>query len=72
MSALSSLFPLLILFILLAVAGFVGYACYTVANDVANKASKSMEKRHMSITKDGMVVGVKEKNQENYVDQTQR
>ena len=72
MSALSNIFPLLILFILLAFASLVGYACYTVANEVANKASKSMEKRHMTLTKDGMVVGVKEKNQENYVDQTQR
>lgn len=72
MSALSNLLPLVIFFVLLAVTGFVGYACYIVANDVANKASKSMEKRHMSITKDGMVVGVKEKNEENYVDQTQR
>jgi predicted negative regulator of RcsB-dependent stress response len=72
MSALSNLVPLLILVLLLALAGLIGYACYTVANDVANKASKSMEKRHMSITKDGMVVGVKERNEENYVDQTQR
>jgi hypothetical protein len=72
MSALSNLVPLLILVLLLALAGLIGYACYTVASDVANKASKSMEKRHMSITKDGMVVGVKEKNEENYVDQTQR
>lgn len=72
MSGLSNLLPLVIFFVLIAVAGFIGYACYTVANEVANKASKSMEKRHMSITKDGMVVGIKEKNQENYVDQTQR
>lgn len=72
MSGLSNLLPLLIFFVFVAVAGFIGYACYTVANEVANKASKSMEKRHMSITKDGMRVGVKEKNQENYVDQTQR
>lgn len=53
-------------------AAFIGYACYTIANDVADKTAKKMEKRHLSITKEGMVVGVKEKKNEHYVDQTQR
>ncbi|MCJ1467546.1 hypothetical protein MMC07_006171 [Pseudocyphellaria aurata] len=71
MSALSKLAPLIILFVALSVVAFIGYVVYSVANDVADKAAQKMEKRHMSITKDGMVVGVKEKREERYVDQTQ-
>lgn len=72
MSALSKLAPLLILFIVLSIFAFIGYAIYTIANDVADKTAQKMEKRHLSITKEGMVVGVKEKKEERYVDQTQR
>lgn len=72
MSALTNLLPLLILLVLLSLAAFIGYACYTIANDVADQTAKKMEKRHLSITKEGMVVGVKEKKNEHYVDQTQR
>lgn len=72
MSGFSNLVPLLVLIIFLGVAAFIGYACYTIANEVADKTAKKMEKRHLSITKEGMVVGVKEKKTEHYVDQTQR
>ena len=72
MSALSNLVPLFFLFVFLGIAAFIGYACYTIANDVADKTAQKMEKRHLSITKEGMVVGVKEKKNEHYVDQTQR
>lgn len=72
MSALSKLTPLIILFVVLSIIAFVGYAVYSIANDVADKTAQKMEKRHLSITKEGMVVGVKEKKDERYVDQTQR
>lgn len=72
MSSLSKLAPLLILFVVLSVIAFIGYAVYIIANDVADKTAQKMEKRHLSITKEGMVVGVKEKKEERYVDQTQR
>lgn len=72
MSALSKLAPLLILFVVLSIFAFIGYAVYSIANDVADKTAQKMEKRHLSITKEGMVVGVKEKKEERYVDQTQR
>lgn len=72
MSALSKLFPLLVLFVLLGFFAFVGYAVYTIANDVANKTTKKMEKKHLNFTKDGLVVGVKERRDEAYVDRTQR
>lgn len=72
MSALSKLFPLLVLFVLLGFFAFVGYAIYTIANDVADKTAKKMEKKHINFTKDGLVVGVKERKDEAYVDRTQR
>lgn len=72
MSALSKLFPLLVLFVLLGFFAFVGYAIYTIANEVADKTAKKMEKKHLNFTKDGLVVGVKERREEAYVDRTQR
>lgn len=72
MSALSKLFPLLVLFVLLGFFAFVGYAIYTIANDVADKTTKKMEKKHLNFTKNGLVVGVKERREEAYVDRTQR
>lgn len=72
MSAISKLVPLFLLFVLLGFFAFVGYAIYTIANDVADKTAKKMEKRHLNFTKDGLVVGVKERRDEAYVDRTQR
>ncbi|MCJ1343730.1 hypothetical protein MMC31_001926 [Peltigera leucophlebia] len=71
MSALSKLVPLLVLFVLLGFFAFIGYAIYTIANDVADKTAKKMEKKHLNFTKDGLVVGVKERREEAYVDRTQ-
>jgi len=71
MSALSKLVPLLLVFLLVGVLAFVGYAVYLTANDIADKTSKKMENKNVVFTKDGMKVGVKEKRTENYVDQTQ-
>lgn len=72
MSALSKLFPLLVLVVLIGFFAFVGYAIYTIANDVKDKTAKKMEKRHLNFTKDGLVVGIKERREEAYVDRTQR
>lgn len=72
MSAISKLFPLLVLVVLLGFFAFVGYAIYNIANDVAGKTAKKMEKKHLNITKDGLVVGIKERREEAYVDRTQR
>lgn len=71
-SALGSLVPLIITFVLLAVAGVVGYVVYSIAMDVADKTSQKMEKKHMSLSKDGMKVGVKEISAEQVGDSTQR
>lgn len=72
MSVLSKLLPLILLFLGLAVAGFIGFVIYTIATDIADKTSKKMEKRNVSFGKEGMKIGVKEVKTENYVDQTQK
>lgn len=71
-STLSALVPLIITVILLAVAGAVGYVAYCIAMDVADKTNKKMENKHMSLSKDGMKVGVKEVTAEQVGDSTQR
>lgn len=72
MTLLSKVVPLVIFFVVLTVAAFIGYAVYTIATDVAEKTSKKMEKKNISFGKEGMKIGVKEIRNENYVDQTQR
>ena len=64
--------PLAILLSVLIVFGFVGYIAYTIANDVAEKTSKKMQRKNVIVTKDGMKVGVREIREERYVDQTQK
>lgn len=72
MSALSKLFSLLVLVVLIGFFAFVGYTIYTIANDIKDKTAKKMEKRHLNFTKDGLVVGIKERREEANVDRTQR
>ena len=72
MTFLSKLVPLLIFFIVVVAAAFIGYVVYTIATDIAEKTSKKMEKKNISFGKEGMKIGVKEVRNENYVDQTQR
>lgn len=72
MSLISKLVPLILLFLGLAIAGFIGFTIYTIVTDIADKTSKQMEKKNVSFGKEGMKIGVKEVKTENYVDQTQR
>ena len=72
MAGLSKVVPLLVFFLVLILAAFIGYVVYTIATDVAEKTSKKMEKKNISFGKEGMKIGVKEVRNENYVDQTQR
>ena len=72
MTFLSKFVPLLIFFIVVIAAAFIGYVVYTIATDVAEKTSQKMEKKNISFGKEGMKIGVKEVRNENYVDQTQR
>ena len=71
-SVLGNLIPLVILFLLLAIVAAVGFVVYSVANDVADKTSKKMEKKNISVSRDGMKVGVKQISAEDVGDSTQR
>nr|POE74380.1 hypothetical protein CFP56_67731 [Quercus suber] len=73
MAGLTALLPLIILFVILGVAAFIGYALYEWSNELAGKASQQLEAKNMSFTKDGgLRVGVKELKDENYADKTQK
>ncbi|KAK5070556.1 hypothetical protein LTR64_000227 [Lithohypha guttulata] len=50
----------------------VGFLAYQIAVDVADKTSKKMEKKNVSLSKDGLKVGVKEVSAEQIGDSTQR
>lgn len=45
---------------------------YLWTNELADQGKRTMEKKHVSFTKDGMKVGVKELGDEEYADRTQR
>lgn len=67
--------PLISLGITVAILGVLaaaGYTVYLVATDVAAQASRSMERRHVSVCRDGVRVEVKNLQTEDYVGKTQR
>ena len=70
---MASLIPLIVLLIVVGIAAFVGYSVYLWSNELAEKASKKMEQKNMSFTKDGgLRVGVKDVNSEKEADETQK
>ncbi|KAG9529823.1 hypothetical protein KCU93_g3150, partial [Aureobasidium melanogenum] len=71
MGAIANLLPLVILFVFVGAFAFVGYQMYLWTNDLANHGKKTMEKKNVMFTKDGMKVGVKEMSEEEYADRTQ-
>ncbi|KAK7414141.1 hypothetical protein QQX98_007003 [Neonectria punicea] len=70
-STVSQVLPLLIVFAILAVGGWVGYQVYLSVAKIQETASERMGKKNVVFTKDGMRVGVKQMKNENYVDATQ-
>jgi hypothetical protein len=67
----SQVLPLLIVFALLGVGGWVGYQVYISVAKMQDAASERMGKKNVVFTKDGVKVGVKQIKTENYVDATQ-
>ena len=45
---------------------------YLWSNEMADRGKRKMEKKHVSFSKDGMKVGVKSINDEDYADKTQK
>ncbi|CAM1503675.1 Fc.00g012660.m01.CDS01 [Cosmosporella sp. VM-42] len=70
-STVSQVLPLLIVFAILGVGGWVGYQVYLSVGKISETASERMGKKNVVFTKDGLKVGVKEIRNENYVDATQ-
>jgi flagellar basal body-associated protein FliL len=71
-SSTSDLIPLLILLFIIVVAAAVGFVFYQIANEVADKTAKKMEKHNVSFGSEGMKVGVKSRTAEEVGDSTQR
>lgn len=73
MAKASNLIPLIVLFVVVGAAAFIGYQIYLWSNELADRAGKKMEKKHMAFTKEGgLRVGVKESSDEKVGDQTQK
>ncbi|KAF2134577.1 hypothetical protein P153DRAFT_362336 [Dothidotthia symphoricarpi CBS 119687] len=72
MGALGNLVPLVILFLLVAGAAWVGYQVYIYSNELAERGARKMEKKNVVFTKDGAKVGVKEVSAEEYAEKTQK
>ncbi|KAB5518782.1 hypothetical protein GE09DRAFT_1294061 [Coniochaeta sp. 2T2.1] len=70
-SALSQIFPLLILLLVVAGLGWIGYQVYLSVAKIQQTASQKMGKKNVVFTKDGLKVGVKQVKDEHYVDATQ-
>lgn len=72
MGSLSNILPLIFLFIGVAIAAAIGYVVYSIVQDVKSQTQKKMEKKNVMFSRDGMKVGVKEVNDEEYKDRSQR
>ncbi|KAG9201485.1 hypothetical protein G6514_005683 [Epicoccum nigrum] len=68
----SNLIPLVILFLVVAGMGWVGYQIYLYSEQLAERGVRKMEKKNVVFTKDGARVGVKELSAEQAADRTQR
>ncbi|KAG6095569.1 hypothetical protein E4U30_002235 [Claviceps sp. LM220 group G6] len=65
------LIPLLIAIVFVSAIGWVLYQVYDSATKIRDTASERMGKKNVLFTKDGVRVGVKDVQNEKYVDKTQ-
>ena len=72
MAKQQSLLPLILLLIFISVGAAIGYVVWSIATDIATKASQQMEAKHIKFGKDGVRIEIKELNEEDYVADTQR
>ncbi|KAF1356610.1 hypothetical protein BDV97DRAFT_365348 [Delphinella strobiligena] len=71
MGAFLDFLPFIVLLTLVAIGAFVGYHMYIWSNELTERGKRKMEKKNVSFSKDGMKVGVKHINDEDYADRTQ-
>jgi hypothetical protein len=67
----SQIVPLIIVLALVSGAGWVLYQVYLSFSKIRETASERMGKKNVVFTKDGVRVGVKQMQNEKYVDKTQ-
>lgn len=67
-----SLVPLVILFVVIVILAVVGLIVYSIVQDITKNTREKMEERNVMFTKDGMKVGVKEIDDEQYRDRSQK
>lgn len=67
-----SLVPLVILFVVIVILAVVGFVVYSIVQDITKNTREKMEERNVMFTKDGMKVGVKEIDDEQYRDRSQK
>lgn len=65
------LIPLILLFLGLAGAAFVGYHIWVSVAAIGQSASERMAKKNVVLTRDGARVGIRHRERESYVDSTQ-
>jgi hypothetical protein len=70
-STIRQLIPLFIALIILSGAAWVGWHIYLSVAKIRDSASERMGKKNVVFTKDGMRVGVKQIQNEKYIDATQ-
>ncbi|KAK8044826.1 hypothetical protein PG993_004850 [Apiospora rasikravindrae] len=70
-STFGQLFSLLVLFLFVGGAVFVGYHIWASVGKIQQSAADRMARKNVVFTKDGVRVGVKQMEQERYVDATQ-
>lgn len=69
--AKGSILSLVLLLIFVAVLAAVGFVVYTIAHDVGQQTKKKMEKKNISLSKEGVKVSVKDKSAEQQTDDAQ-
>lgn len=70
--AKNSIFPVIVLLLVVCLFAVIGFVVYTIIQDISDKTKAKMEKKNIQFSKDGMKVSVKEVRDEDYKDQTQR
>ena len=68
----SPILPLIILLVAVAIFAAVGYVAWTTATEVTRNTRSHMEKKNVMFSRDGLKVGVKELQDEEYKDRSQR
>ena len=72
MGRFANILPLILLFVGVGVLAFIGFVVYSIVQDVKSQTKKKMEKKNVMFSRDGMKVGIKEINDEEYKDRSQR